>query len=43
VANILAHATTVDGHLEINFANDTLVVFGLTRATLSADDLLLLV
>ena len=36
--DLKAHAATVDGHLEITYGTDTLVVMGLTKALLTAGD-----
>ncbi len=41
--DLKAHATTVDGHLEISFGTDQLIVLGLTKAALTASDVTILV
>lgn len=40
-AAVKSHAADVDGHLEITFGNDTLVVLGITKADLTAADVIL--
>jgi hypothetical protein len=41
-ADLKAHAVTMSGHLEITYGTNVLVVEGLTRATLTVDDVTIL-